>query len=146
MASTESTTPAEVETPAEETVESVVKPAIELDETIKAAHEAVLPFLKASKRTSRQLSVEFRGDRQRMLCSWGRKSYFAVTPDGGGLADPVKAAILRQIARERGKAIRAAKADEKQAKAVEKLLAAEKAAKAPTEAPAESPVEAPAEA
>lgn len=107
-----------------------------LDAEVNARYQELLPFLVLGKRKDRKLNVEVRTApelRMRMVCTWGRKSYFAPISEVGEdgtpvIPAPVKAAILRQIDREFGRAIRVIKADEKAAKRLEKLIADRKAA------------------
>lgn len=142
-------TPA-VEAPATEPAEepaSIVIDATLLDAEVNAAYADLLPFLVLGKRKDRKLNVEVRSTpepRMRMLCSWGRKSYFAVigqmTEDGlPVIPAQVKVALLRQIDREYGRAIRVIKADEKLGKKLTTLLDARKAAG--KEVPAEETAE-----
>lgn len=128
-------------TPAVETAEVVEEaapvflPATELDADVATEYAAIVPFLELAKMGGNTLSVEVRGERLRMSCSWGRKSYFApftAAKDGTPiLPSQVKAALIRQIARQKGKALRAIKADDKAAKKLAELL---KAAETPAEA------------
>lgn len=116
------TTPA-VEAPAVEVeaVEVEAKPepklhlASDLHAEVAQAITEVTPLLTLAGMNP-VFGIEERGDRQRMVTSYGRNSYFAETParkeDGTPeLAAPVKVALLRQVARQQGKALRHLKAN-----------------------------------